>query len=1218
MASFEGQGARRLAALLSTNGKTLPALIDSGADISLISDSALSYLYPSRQFILQPVYQTIQAINNSPLHVMGSIDLKFDKIEKPLNFKVLPSVNHCFVLGIDAIHAGQGKLNVKERTFHWFRQIYNLTPYDPDCTKIGAVTVKSTPEKELDNLIAKYTSLFLEKKYPDPLKIDYQARIDTGNTPPIKNKMYRTPLKRQEILERKLEELMKAGIIERCVSPWAAPALLVPKPNGKDWRLVGAYMKLNSVTIQDTYPIQPIQNIFDHMRGSTCFSKMDLSSGFWQVNIHPEDRIKTAFVCEFGSFAYKRLPMGLVNSPAIFCRIMEMILRQYIGKFCFVYVDDIVVYSKNHEEHLAHLNLIMKELQKAGVQLKRSKCHFAMTDIELLGFNIDKYGIRPIPSKIAPIANSPAPSTKKQLQSFLGSANYYRRFIPGFSIISAPLYNLLKKDVMFDWGEEPQKAFKELKQHLTSDKVMLTYPNVDKPYKMWTDASKVGVAGVLVQEDDEGINRVVQYYSQKMNKAQQNYSVTEKEALAIINSLKHFRTYLLGSEVQIYTDHRPLLPLFRKTIDNERITRWQVELGNFKAQMVYVPGKDNHAADWLSRRPLNVNAISMNVADYSDYLIPEPDGDILEHITADKDDITYQSLMQEQQKEYTSLKIDPKDSNYVCIKGIWYSTRRPTNLDIAYPRLILPSRFRRKVIENAHNSVCHSGIHRTLQNIRQVYVYPGLREDVIRYINKCPQCHLNRRINIKKRYHPIPRRGVRGEIVAIDLVGPLMTSHNGNKYILTMMDLSTRWLECVCLKSKHALPIQEAFYNRWITAQGVPEYLLSDNGSELKNNIMGTLCKDLGIVRRYTSFYEPNSNGILERSHSTLKDMIRKATEGQASEWEKKLFAALFVYRTTVHSSLGKSPFEMTYGQLCRLPFSRPVDRDIDNSDIIRNLAAAFQIAQEQTIKRQQRNERNMNAKSNEPTLEVGQYVVIKAMKRVKMQDQNIGWWQIIDIRDPVLFIRHLYTGNIRIINRDKVRPIPTDTRITNLEIKPKVTPVDPSYVSRWVDYQLPGIHADTSIRLPSQREQAETLPYMDISLPRDHKQPSQAAPQLSQNLPECSPCNKNVPLNEAQQQQRFSNENNTENSPYNDSSNEIHDSILAHPATNPDVASPPTPSTIFERRQTPGIASTPTSTETPVKQTYLQRQKQPQPRQHCRYNLRRNTRPPVKYTDYQ
>ena len=161
--------------------------------------------------------------------------------------------------------------------------------------------------------------------------------------------------------------------------------------------------------------------------------------------------------------------------------------------------------------------------------------------------------------------------------------------------------------------------------------------------------------------------------------------------------------------------------------------------------------------------------------------------------------------------------------------------------------------------------------------------------------------------------------------------------------------------------------------------------------------------------------------------------MIRKATEGQASEWEKKLFPALFAYTVTTHTSLEKSPYEMTYGQLCRLPFSQPIDRYIDNSDTVRNLAASFQIAQEETLRRQQHNERNMNAKANEPQLDVGQYVVIKAMKRVKMQDQNIGWWQIIDIRDPVLFIRHLHDGSIKIINRDKVRPIPADTRITEL-----------------------------------------------------------------------------------------------------------------------------------------------------------------------------------------
>ena len=566
-------GGRRLATLLTKNGKSLPALVDSGADVSLISDSALKFLYPFRQLLLKPVTETITAINKTALNVMGSINLSFDNTKKPLNFIVVPDVNHQLIIGMDSMLKGDAELNVVRKTFKWFGRYYKLIDYIPHYTNVGASIKQTNTQIEIGEMLKNYESIFEERKYPGLINTEHMARIDTGNSPPIKCKMYRTPLKRQKAMRQQIDELLEYDIIEPSISPWAAPAMLVPKPGKDEFRLVGAYMKLNSVTVPDTYPIHPIQNIFDHMKNSKVYTKLDLRSSFYQVLIDPRDRDKTTFVCEYGAFRYTRMAMGLKNSSSIFCRVLESILKPYIAKFCFLYIDDILIYSENMEEHKKHLKIILDALKKANVQLKHSKCIFAAEEVELLGFIIGKNGIRPVAEKVRALEKAEPPRSKKQLQSFLGSANYYRKFLENYGMITVPLYDLLKKDVPFEWTDECQSAFDMVKSMLISDKVMLAYPDSNKKYKLFTDASGTGIAGVLKQTDNTGCDRVIQYYSQKLNKAQKNYSTTEREALAVVNSLKCFRTYVLGSEVEIYTDHRPLLPLFKKRIDCSRVER---------------------------------------------------------------------------------------------------------------------------------------------------------------------------------------------------------------------------------------------------------------------------------------------------------------------------------------------------------------------------------------------------------------------------------------------------------------------------------------------------------------------------------------------------------------------------------------------------------------------------------------------------------------------
>ena len=424
--------------------------------------------------------------------------------------------------------------------------------------------------------------------------------IITENVHPIKRNAYRSAPKENEFIKSEIDEMLKQGLIQPSTSPWSFPVVVVKKKNGK-YRFCVNYKPLNDVTKKDNYPLPRIDEILDGLKDAQWFTTLDLASGYWQIKVRQEDQEKTAFISKFGTFEFKVMPFGLCNAPATFQRTMDYVLGDTKGKFVMVYLDDVIIYSKTFEEHLVHLEEVLNRIRDANLRLKAEKCFFTANELQFLGHVVGKDRVKPDPEKVDKIANYPYPTNLRDLRGALGLFSYYRRFIKDFSQIADPLYQLLKKDTPYLWTEQQQKAFDVLRKKLTEAPVV-RYPDEDKPFFLYTDASDTGLGAVLSQKDGKE-EYVIAYASRTLSPAERNYAITEKECLAIIWAVKYFRPYLCGAQFTIITDHSALKWLLNSTSEtaNRRLERWKITLSEYSYNIEYRKGSIHANADALSR-----------------------------------------------------------------------------------------------------------------------------------------------------------------------------------------------------------------------------------------------------------------------------------------------------------------------------------------------------------------------------------------------------------------------------------------------------------------------------------------------------------------------------------------------------------------------------------------------------------------------------------------
>ena len=557
------------------------------------------------------------------------------------------------------------------------------------------------------------------------------------------------------------------------------------------------------------------------------FTTLDLASGYWQVAMEPRSQEKTAFSTYAGHYELCKMPFGLVNAPSTFQCLMEIVLAGLARKCCLVYLDDVLVFGRSLDEHNENLSKVFKRLRAAGLKLKPKKCRFDMTEVVYLGHVISAEGVRADPRKVSAVQEFPTPVDTKTLHSFLGLASYYRRFVPGFSIVAGPLHSLIKKDVPFIWTTECQTAFSRLKNMLTSSS-NLAYPDFSQPFVLETDASVAGLGAVLAQRTTDGTPRPIAYASRSLQRHERNYGITELEGLGVVWAVKHFRPYLYGHQCEVFTDHVALKSLLNTPQPSGKLARWGMAIQELDLTISHRAGKHNANADALSRSPLPHSC----EADTS-----SPDA-VIASLVAEEVEENLASLQQKDpelatimgyletgalpEDESVSKRLSLTESQYLLQDGVLYHVEEDSTLHV-----VPPSESRKKLFTEAHGGRfgAHLGDVKVHSELKWHYWWRGMWGDITKWSRGCTVCATHGPDQaVKPVLTPIPVAGP-FDRVGIDVVQfPL--SRNGNRYAVVVVDYLTKWPEVFAVPDLSAFTIAKLIVEEVVSRHGVPSEIL--------------------------------------------------------------------------------------------------------------------------------------------------------------------------------------------------------------------------------------------------------------------------------------------------------------------------------------------------------------------------------------------------------
>ena len=831
----------------------------------------------------------------------------------------------------------------------------------------------------------------------------YEPGIPLKTDEPVYTPQYSTPHKMRGDIDAQVHELHDAGIVAPSTSPYNSPTLMVPKTDG-GWRMVVDFRRLNQYVVTDPHPLPRIQNILEDLGGSMYFTAIDLLAGFYNLKIRAQDRHKTAFSTPAGHWEFIRLPMGLKNSPSIFQRLMNIVLTGCLGIYSYIYVDDVIVFSKTAEDHIKHLDDVLGRLEKVGLKIKASKTQVFRTSLKYLGFIVGREGLRINPKKLEAIMKFPRPVNVKAVQGFLGLTGYFRTFILGYASLAKPLYDLLRQDIPWKWGKPQEEAFETLKSRMTQAPV-LAFPDFTRPFILTTDASATALGAVLTQECGKK-QRLISCASRLLKGPELRYNNTGREILAAVYGIRANRSYLWGHKFILRTDHMALKHLNSNTKDNSRAMKWHLDVSEYDFELQHKKGKSIPHADVLSRYPPPEKTKSMMA-----YLSPSLQSvELVPVLTPER-----------WVKEISSLKEKdrPRGEEVYLKEGIYW--KKVPGED---PLLWVPPGQRQHVLKVFHEppAVGHPGVDRMLYSMSREVFWKGMRKDIEDYVRTCDKCqrYKHHKQAIPWLATPIPLKPF--EDVSVDIVGPVPSSRRGNKEILVIQDRLTRWIEFVPLSDMTAATVARALLNSWVCRYGVPQRLISDRGSQFLSELFAQLCKFLGITNFTTTAYRPTSNGQNERSHRELHAYIAMyVNQASFDAWDTILQQAAWVHNSSKHEALHASPFELVTGLKPRTlrnamnltgeemkHFSKFYGMDAKKLEEIREQAiVAIRKGQEQTMSR-------LNVNKRLPRYNVGDLVYVRSHDYStfiarKWSPKFIGPYRVTEILNPVVIrIQHL------------------------------------------------------------------------------------------------------------------------------------------------------------------------------------------------------------------
>ena len=945
---------------LKLNGKLLCMELDTGATVSLVSEKTFHQLFPSTT--LQPSSTQLHSYSGESITVVGQVEVEVNygtqTVKLPL---IVVSGDGPSLFGRDWMTKIQ--LNWKE--------IYTVTM-----------------EAKLNDLLDRHSTLFQPglgtlKDYKAKIYVDPQAK-------PKFCKARQVPYSMKSKVEEELERLEKEGIIEPVqYAEWAAPIVPVLKADGKSLRICGDFkVTVNKASQLDRYPIPKIEDLFATLAHGKTFTKLDMSQAYQQLLLDEDSRNYVVVNTHRGLFRYNRLPFGIASAPAIFQRVMECLLKGIPG--VIVYLDDILITGSSTEEHLATLDKVFQKLQDAGLKLKRNKCVFLAPSVTYLGHRIDAQGLHPVEEKVKAVQGVPTPKNVTELKSYLGMLSYYSKFLPNLSTELAPLHKLLKHSTPWQWKTEQQDAFDNSKKLLTSSQLLVHF-DPELEIILACDASDYGIGAVLSHRMTDGSEMPIGFVSRTLTKAEKNYSQLEKEGLACIYGVKRFHSYLFGHKFTLQTDHQPLTTLFdeSKVVPaqaSSRIQRWALSLASYQYTISFRSTTKHGNADAMSRLPLpnqpsntpvpselvllieNLNEAPITSDQIAGWTQKDPIlSRVMQHIM-----LGWPATVESEFKPYWNRRLE-LSTHAGCI--LW-GLRVPQG--------------RSAVLAELHGA--HPGITRMKALARQWVWWPNLDQAIEDVVKHCEECQQDRPNPPPAPLHPWQWPTHPWTRLHIDFAGPM-----DGVMFLVVIDSHSKWIEVFPMKS--ATSAATVRYLRQLIAQfGIPETIVSDNGTQFVATEFKEFCQQNGIRHIQTAPYHPSSNRLAERAVQVFKHGVRKQSSGSIHD---KIARVLFQYRTTPHSTTGITPAELLLGRKLRSRL------DLLKPNIGQKVAAKQQ---------QQKNFHDTHCR--ERTFSVGERVFIK--NNAKGQKWIPG--SITKQTGPVSFKVKLHNGKIIRCHQDQLR----------------------------------------------------------------------------------------------------------------------------------------------------------------------------------------------------
>jgi hypothetical protein len=772
-------------------------------------------------------------------------------------------------------------------------------------------------------------SAYYATRYPDLWKTpdelpkhkswDHAIPMEPGTKPPF-GPIYQLSETELKALKEYIDENLKKGFIRPSQSPCGSPILFVPKKDGT-LRLCVDYRGLNGITIKDRYPLPLINEIYDRLQGSKIFTKIDLQGAYNLVRIKEGEEWKTAFRTRYGHYEYTVMPFGLTNAPATFQAVMNDVLRHCLDKYAIAYLDDILVYSKTEEEHKKHVADVLQTLQRHDLRAAMKKTVFHQKEVEFLGYKIREGELSMDPSKLSGLNDWPTPSTVKEVQSFLGLCNYYRKFVQGYAQLALPLYELCKKDKKWQWENPQRNSFRALKDALLTEPV-LKMPDSEKQFIVETDASDKAIGACLNQMDEVGHLHPCAFYSRKLTAPELNYDVHDKELLAIIEATREWRPYLAGARmtVQVYTDHKNLITFTTSKKLNRRQTRWAEMLADYDLRITYHEGRHNGRADALSRRPDHMEGHEEK--EHTPLFIQGEKGELMSNHPMLSATVTMERTRLEQKftDHYENdpyvkfMATNPERHMFSKKEGLWYFDGK----------IFVPSVKVQDVMREYHDHpvMGHQGTFKTTKRISEQYYFPRMHDQVKEYIKKCAACQ-KAKTNKHKPYGEMqvmepPTKP--WETITMDFITKLPPSKDpvlGVTYdsIWVIVDKLTKYaIFQPCREEWSTRDLGSQFLKDIVKFRGIPEQIITDRDVRFTSNYFQSMMKELKIKHKMSTAYHPQTDGQTERINQILETYLRMYLNYEQDNWVSLLPMAQLAYNGATTETTHVTPFFAFHG----------------------------------------------------------------------------------------------------------------------------------------------------------------------------------------------------------------------------------------------------------------------------------------------------------------